>query len=349
MGPAAPTPVPPTPIATPVATPTPIGPTPTPSTVQEVVERVRDGVVQVIAGTSTGTGFIFAVESDTAFIITNHHLLEEEGVLSRSINIIVRDSQTYKANLLGFDAKKDLAVVAICCDSNFTALSWVGTTRSPRIGTEIVAVGYARGSVDEVTSTVGKVIGTHNFPHESRHVIWHDAPLNPGNSGSPLLSVEGVVLGINVGSSTTRPNIYGAVSYRTIKEVVGEWKESLVVSGTPTPSPTSTPSESVDASNVVLWVIFTGGSPDSYMNAHVDSGRDWDEFALDVFVDGVELCNSTRIYADEGRYELSCASVKKSHSQVERVSVQSREGDLRCMRSTARSTSKETVFVCEWR
>ena len=339
----APTSVPtvtPTPEQLPSVTPTPVpsptvAPTPgAPASAAELVERVRDGVVRVTAGGVAGSGFMFAMEGTNVFVLTNHHIIEDD----KNINIRVKDSRTYKATLLGFDPDRDVAVMAICCSSSFHVLDWASEAL-PEVGAEVVAIGYARASSDRVTSTVGKVTENQFYAEDDVHVIWHNAPLNPGNSGGPLFSMEGTVLGVNLGESKANPGIFGALSYQSMKELLPDWTSRLVVSPETTPVPT--PEPEAPSSQVVLWVIIAN-------EVYVDTEVDMEEYSLRIFVDGERFCNTNRMYADEGRYEMGCESLYKSHSSVTRVSGQSSQGDLRCRRSD-QSTDEETLFACEWR
>ena len=353
MGPAAsvPTPVPiPTPISTstpvPTATPTPTpGPTATPTTLSrsaQVVEQVKDSVVHVTAGSSAGSGFIFDVEGTTAFVITNHHVIEPD---TRGIDVRLRGSNTYKATLLGFDEDIDVAVVSFCCASDLTALTW--EEQVPETDTQVVAVGYARSSSRDVTSTSGKTVWDSTLVVADalagdRKIIWHDAPLNPGSSGGPLLSMRGQVFGMNSGI-LERSNTSAAVAYESLKEFIEEWRGKLVVA----PQPTPAPSES-DA-DIVMWVILKDNGRYSRVGVWLDTEFDADKFDIDVFVDGQKFCNPTRIYADEGRYETSCATRERAHTDVERMSVQAEQGDMRCRRFASRSTLEESVWGCAWR
>ena len=203
-------------------TPTPtIGPDTTPA---ELVERVKDGVVRVTAGSSGGSGFIFATAGDTAFVVTNHHVIEDAG----AIDVTVKDSRTYPATLLGFNSDKDVAVLAICCDSGFVVLEWESGP-APAIDTPVVAIGYPRSAQTGVVATTGEIAGPDAITRRY-DVIAHSAPLNPGNSGGPLLSMDGRVLGINVGSSTFEHEaVYYAVPYGTIEQQIADWKSRLVV------------------------------------------------------------------------------------------------------------------------
>lgn len=113
---------------------------------------------------------------------------------------------------------------------------------------------------------------------------------------------------------------------------------------TPVPTPTEVPLEEVTVAS--LWVYLVNEY--DYITPYVDSSADFEEFELTVIVDGVEHCNPTRMYGDEGRYEMSCGVQEVAHESVERVSVQSPLGDLRCRRNVA-STADESVFACAWR
>ena len=229
-----PQPVPtPTPIVlvtpTPIATPTPTGP---PANPQELVQRVQDSIVRVEAGYSgSGSGFIFAVEETTAFVATNHHVIE--GV--NAIDVQLRSGLEYEALLLGWDADRDVAVLAICCSFDFIALPWEPVT--PAVGTDVVAVGFPRSSAIGVTATAGAVAAPDD--NSERHdFIHHTAPLNPGNSGGPLFSMpEAKVLGINTARGTQVLSFY-AVPYQTIEEPMKEWRSHLIIAPASTPTPT---------------------------------------------------------------------------------------------------------------
>ena len=163
------------------------------------------------------------MEDDTAFVVTNQHVIRGEG----NIDVQVSRSRTYQAILLGSDAEIDVAVVAICCSQDFLVLP-VETEAQPMIGDEVVAMGFTRASSSNVTATVGKVTEYRTFADMISAII-HDAPLNLGNSGGPLLSMEGKVLGLNAGRHRTDPGIGIAISYQSIEELLDDWKSRLVV------------------------------------------------------------------------------------------------------------------------
>jgi len=225
------------PTSTPTATPSPTpGP---PSTPAELVERVRDSVVRVEAGTggflsftSSGSGFIFEVEGTTAFVATNHHLIDGKG----SVEVQLGDSSTYDALVLGWDAERDVAVLSICCSSEFVALPWGDAT--PSEGETVVAVGYPIGDTDNLITTIGEVLAPDDLSIE-HDFIPHSAPLNPGNSGGPLFSMPSAeVVGINTARGTEILAFY-AVPYHAVAQQAADWRSQLIIEPTATPIFTS--------------------------------------------------------------------------------------------------------------
>ena len=120
----------------------------------------------------------------------------------------------------------------------------------------------------------------------------------------------------------------------------------------PTPVPTATPApipeiDLTTTDKAAMWVYLTDGPIG--VTAMVGVAFDIGEFDLDVFVDGESYCNPTRMYADEGAYELGCTSVDKPHQTVVNVSAQTRSlGDLRCKKHIS-SAPDRSVFACAWR
>ncbi len=115
---------------------------------------------------------------------TNYHVIENA---LDAVEVTVNNARTYDALVLGWDADKDVAVLAICCSNSFIALPW--EEASPDVGAEVVAVGYPRGgSRTQVTATTGEVTS-----RDALSILFdfipHTAPLNPGNSGGPLFSM----------------------------------------------------------------------------------------------------------------------------------------------------------------
>lgn len=205
------TPVPPTatppttvtPMPTPVPTATPPLPTPAPTpgaapepgaanSLSFMVEQARPSVVRIQhSGLSAGSGVVIAVDGDTGYLVTNSHVVQ--GL--ESVKVIVNDAQVYAGRVEGMDEIHDLAVVSICC-GEFQALAF-GSIADLRPGDDVVAIGYAMGLEGMATITRGIVSAIRYDPLVQSEVIQTDAVIAPGNSGGPLLSLSGELLGIN--------------------------------------------------------------------------------------------------------------------------------------------------------
>lgn len=186
-----------------------------------------------------GSGVIFETDpsQNSALLLTNYHVIEGATIVS----VVVNDSSTHAGEILGFDRLRDLAVISICCRSDFKALAF-GDTSDVRVRDEVVAIGYALGIPGPATVTRGIISALRYEPDTDRWLLQTDAPINPGNSGGPLLSLSGEILGINTfGYETTssgRPveGLAFAVSEVTIREALPNLKGSTPIAP-PTPIP----------------------------------------------------------------------------------------------------------------
>lgn len=196
------------------------------STADELLALTSDAIVRVTHWRGAGTGFIFAIEETTAFVATNHHVIDRAD----AVDVQVADGKTYKALTLGWDADRDVAVLAICCSYDFAALSW--ESADPKVGEDVVAIGFPRSSIGGLTATTGAVT-EHDSISREHGFFAHSAPLNPGNSGGPLFSVPGgKVLGINTARGLEKLSFY-SVPYQSIAESIKEWRSQLVIAPAP--------------------------------------------------------------------------------------------------------------------
>ena len=209
--------------------------------------RVRPGVVKLQTNLGSGSGVIveFRATNGEALIITNYHVVEG----TTSVQVIVNDSVSYPAVILGVDTTRDLALLSICCDSGFEALA-LGDASGLEPGATVFAMGYPLGlAVASITSGVVSLVSYDD--RRERWVIQTDASINPGNSGGPLFSTSGEVVGINtfvIRSSAGGTAVEGfgfAVSTRTVKDVIPLLKAGTPPQPTPTPRP-AVPGDSLD-------------------------------------------------------------------------------------------------------
>ena len=196
----------------------------------ELLNQSRDAIVQVQAGySSIGTGFVFAIEQTTAFVVTNHHVIERET----SIRVHTASGQSYNASVLGWDSEADVAVLSICCSYDFAALSWSDSVTAA--GDRVVAIGFPASSAGSATATTGEILQEDSVSR-IQGFMPHSAPLNPGNSGGPLFSMpDGKVIGINVARGRDNLAFY-AVPFQAVSGSITNWRNQLVISPAPPPA-----------------------------------------------------------------------------------------------------------------
>ncbi|HLD98067.1 MAG TPA: trypsin-like peptidase domain-containing protein [Candidatus Nanoarchaeia archaeon] len=153
-----------------------------------IIQNVIPGVVSVATDISQGSGFII---SEDGYVITNAHVLSG-GRYARVLTY--DDLQWINAELVGYNTEMDVAILKIP-DNNYDYLSF-GDSSNLKVGEKAIALGNPLGlsfSVSEGIISGLDRIGPNNLPI----YIQIDTPLNRGNSGGPLVSKEGKVIGIN--------------------------------------------------------------------------------------------------------------------------------------------------------
>jgi serine protease Do len=139
-----------------------------------------------------GTGFIFSPEG---YIITNNHVVEN----ATEIQVTLQDGREYSAELLGTDPLVDLAVIRIESDEDLP-YARIGDSQSIEVGDFAIAIGNPFGLTGTVTFGVISAKGRTeiaNTENPFTSYIQTDAPINRGNSGGPLLNINGEVIGVN--------------------------------------------------------------------------------------------------------------------------------------------------------
>ena len=167
--------------------------------------------------TSEGSGVIYKKSGNTAFIVTNNHVVSG----SNKIEIILASGKKVSATEVGHDAVSDLAVLKINA-KDVTQVASFGDSDNIQVGETALAIGSPLGSQYATSLTEGIISAkkrTIDVTDSSGNatgqatVIQTDAAINPGNSGGPLINLAGQVIGINsMKLSSTGTSSYGSDS-----------------------------------------------------------------------------------------------------------------------------------------
>ena len=161
-------------------------------------------------GRAIGTGFV--VRSD-GYILTNHHVVANAS----SVSVTLPNGDVHPATLVAQDEAHDLAVLKIDADG-LPALT-LGDSNDVEIGETVVAIGFALDLSGGPTVTSGIVssldrsvdVQDATGPRSYRDLLQTDAALNHGNSGGPLVTLDGRVIGVNVAGGDGVENIGFAI------------------------------------------------------------------------------------------------------------------------------------------
>ena len=247
------------PSTTPAPTP---GPTDTPSATSTtsttsdsfpaLYRQVSNGVVRIETtacdGGGVGSGFLIAPD----LVATVAH------VVDRAVSIVIRaDGVTTTGTVVGIDREADLALVQTR-DALPGHVFRLGTSQ-PEVGSDVGAIGYplagpqslVKGSI----SGLGRTITVRDSSLAG--LIQTDAAVNPGNSGGPLLSVDGTVVGLVDAMAADANGIGYAIPAQSASDQLNSWSQA------PSPVPTGTTCDApVGPSGVTVDVTDQSGSPD---------------------------------------------------------------------------------------
>jgi S1-C subfamily serine protease len=190
----------------------------------QVVDTVGPAVVNIGVGRATrrgeqngaGSGVVIAPDG---YILTNSHVVHD----ATRLTITFTDGSTRAASVVGTDPPTDLAVIRTF-DSGL-AYAKLGDSSGVRVGQLVIAMGNPLGFESSVSTGVVSARGRAMRSQDGRlieNIIQHTAPLNPGNSGGPLLNSHGAVIGINTAIIAMAQGIGFAVPANTADVVLSQ-------------------------------------------------------------------------------------------------------------------------------
>ncbi|WP_416148033.1 S1C family serine protease [Salipaludibacillus sp. HK11] len=152
----------------------------------------------------TGSGVIYKIDGDRAFIVTNQHVVEGVGRGSSNLDVTLNDGSRVSADVVGGDDLTDLAVLTIDSDGIETVAEF-GNSDSLQAGEPAIAIGnplsfegsVTLGIISAVERSIPIDLTGNGQTDWNAEVLQTDAAINPGNSGGALLNIQGEVIGIN--------------------------------------------------------------------------------------------------------------------------------------------------------
>lgn len=173
---------------------------------------------------SLGSGVIV---DETGFILTNYHVIERAS----KVRVLLSDDEVYEATVLAGDSVNDLALIKVTPRRPLPAIRFAQDD-DLLLGETVVALGNPFGLTHTVT--VGVLSATNREARYEGEVLYRDilqtdAAVNPGNSGGPLVNLNGDLIGINVAVYQQAQNISFAVPVKRARALLSRWLSSRLL------------------------------------------------------------------------------------------------------------------------
>jgi S1-C subfamily serine protease len=233
------------------------------SSLTNIFKRVEGSVVQVISTIELGnnsnlhiiingnpitqnqtvlaSGFVYDKQGH---IVTNNHVISNAS----KVDITFVDGNTYSAKVIGKDPFSDIAVLQLTdsfLDEKLIPLI-IANSSQLQVGQQVIAIGNPFGLSGSMTtgivSQIGRLLPTADTPYSIPNGIQTDAAMNPGNSGGPLLNIQGQVVGMNI-AIISSSGAYSGIGFAIPSNTIIREVPSLIKYGTFTHS----------------WIGFAGG------------------------------------------------------------------------------------------
>lgn len=166
-----------------------------------------------------GSGFVI---SEQGYVVTNNHVVDGAS----RVVVIFSDEKEYEAQVIGQDAKTDLALLKITDQKRKFPSVVLGDSDQLEVGDVVVAIGNPFGlshtTTQGIVSAKERSIGISEYDD----LIQTDASINPGNSGGPLLNIHGEVIGINTAIIASGQGLGFAIPINMAKTILLSLKET---------------------------------------------------------------------------------------------------------------------------
>lgn len=207
---------------------------------EQIYNMTKDSVVlisnrQFVGGTlrtvGTGSGFVYRVRENIAYVVTNNHVIEN----AVEVRVTFLDGTTFTTHLKWGDVYTDLAVIEIFNIPETMNLKplLIGNSTELKVGETVYAIGNPFGLEGSMTQGIVSQLG-RSLPTATGYsivdVIQFDAAVNPGNSGGPLLNSLGMVVGVTTAIETETGGFMG-IGYAVSSELLERVVPSLIENG----------------------------------------------------------------------------------------------------------------------
>lgn len=160
--------------------------------IQKILPSVVEIMTKKTSGSGGGSGVIMTSDG---YILTNAHVIDS----ARAVEVRDNEDNYYHATVVGYDSESDVGVIKI--EGTFTPAEFANS-ETVEVGDTVIAIGTPYDSALFQTATKGMVSAIRNSVEFKNlgitaDVIQHDATINSGNSGGPLINLSGQVIGLN--------------------------------------------------------------------------------------------------------------------------------------------------------
>lgn len=183
-----------------------------------IIDKVIKGVVSIGTDRSMGSGFLITQDG---YVVTNQHVISG----AKKIAILTYDKQVVSAKLVGYDINRDIALLK--AEGTYNALE-LGNSDEVQPGRKVIAIGNPLGLSFTVTQGIVSAVDREG-PNGLEEYIQTDVSLNPGNSGGPLIDINGEVIGVNNFKVGGAESLGFALEINTVKNIVNEIANTTII------------------------------------------------------------------------------------------------------------------------